>query len=156
VNQIFDGARVSYIGMTGQEQPAVGDRGKVLSSTASYSHVQWHTGARAGQIDMVDNADLVDVEPQGDPLDDALDAPPSRFAVHELLDMGPAAVLSALSEAGALAPLASAAEEASERLASRLGSDPTLGRFLAGTDSEARQRVLDIVTPYLLRQASGG
>jgi hypothetical protein len=154
---ICDGASVSYIGMTGHDQPAVGDVGQVLSATASYSHVQWHTGDRVGQVDLVDNADLADDQPDGtDLLGDSLAAPPQQFAAHELLDIGPAAVLGALSDVGALAPLAAVAEEASVRLAGRLASDPTLRRLLAGADPEDRQQVLDIIAPYLLRQAHGG
>jgi hypothetical protein len=158
VTVIYDGAKVSYVGMTGPDNPEIGDAGTVLSATAAYAHVQWRTGRRLGQVDLVHSADLVAGEPVVDPMENdlSMSAPERRVAVRELLDCGPSAVLAALSEAGVLASLAAAAEQASEDLTARLHGDPILGQALAGADPEDRQQVLAILGPYLLRQACGG
>lgn len=154
-----DGQQVTCLGERG-DGLALGDRGRVLAVAGAGSHVLWRTGARQGQVTLVDNEDLVatgqeeTVEAQ---VADALDGPLVAVAVRETYDeAGGAGLLDALNEAGHLAVFAQIADDVVGFIASRVRQDPAFRAVLALLDDDEGASLVSLASTVLLRDAFGG
>lgn len=152
---IPEGARVSYVG-DGDDDLAVGDKGKVLSAAGSGSHVLWSSGARAGDITLTANMDLISSRTVD--YDDSLDTGCLvSVAVRETYDRGgEAALLNALNEEGHLATFAPFAEEALQMVASRIREDPSIREVLGQLEPDEGAEFIHLAASVLLRDAFGG
>lgn len=157
-----DGQQVSYVGPTGPGFPAVGDQGKVLSSSGNSGHVQWATGARRRQVDLVIADDVVEVrrERQANRVEAAFadslevgeqDEPLQVRAVLE--ESGEVGLLNALAASGHLAGLQQIAEEALEFVAARVRQDPHLATVLGHLDQGEGDSLVSLASSVLLRDA---
>lgn len=158
-----DGQRVSYIGEP-RDGMEMGDRGQVLACDSHASHVMWSTGAKTGQVLLMDN---LDITPAGsrttaasvvdDGLDDSLDVGSLGVtAAREWFDdQGEVGVLNAMAEAGHLSSFAAIAEEARDLVAGRIRTDPSMRAVVAQLDDEEGEAVIRLATVALLRDAFG-
>lgn len=147
-----DGAWVTYVGPSTPDGPSFGDAGQALAVTAAYAHVQWRTGAKLGQVDMVlteDYAPGSGVVPERAPED--LDALGFR---EPGIDLSGSPV-DALEALGALAPLSATAEEAVRLVHTSVRRSPGVAQVLAGMDPEDGDAMVQQASDYLLRQAMG-
>lgn len=145
---VEDGAWVTYVGPSTASGPSFGDEGQALAVTAAYAHVQWRTGSKLGQIDMVATEDYAPgsgVVPERHP--DELNA---LDFVEPGLD-----ALGRLEAIGALAPLSAVAEEAVQLVHARVRQSPGIAQVLAGMDPEDGDAVVEKASSYLLHQAMG-
>lgn len=155
---IREGAKVSYVG-DGDDDLAVGDRGKVISvAGSSASHVLWSTGKRLGQITLCDDADLVATPKAAALTYDGLDSGSLvTIAVRDTYDAaGEVGLLNALNDEGHLASLSQIAEEAVQIVASRLRTDPSMTEVLASLEPEEASAFVSFTASVLLRDAFGG
>lgn len=148
-----EGQRVAFCGDPDAGlQP--GDRGKVLSSAGQASHVMWATGARAGEILLVGNLDLVASQQAPVSYDDLDSGSLVSIAVRDTYDgAGPVGLLNALNEEGHLATFATIAEEAMQAVAKRIRQDPSITEVLAVLDPEEGAEFVSLATSVLLRDA---
>lgn len=150
-----DGAWVTFVGPSTAGGPSFGDEGRALAAGPGYAHVQWRTGGRIGQVDMVlaeDYAPGSGLVPERTEAD--LDALGFREPGMDLsLDGDPVGALESL---GALAPLSAAAEEAVQLVHGAVRRSPGMVRLLAGLDPEAGDFAVEQTSRYLLREALGG
>lgn len=159
---LHDGVTVSYVGHS-FDGVALGDRGRVLSSSGDHAHVMWSTGARVNQVDLVHEDDLVvagrkaashTIEASVD--DSLVTAPLTTVAVRAIYDgQGEAGLLNALSEAGLLGGLAQIAEDALMHVASRVREDEEISAVLAQLDSDEAESLVSLASVVLLRDAFG-
>jgi hypothetical protein len=160
---IVEGQKVAYAG----EDPymAVSDKGKVLAVSGTAAHVQWLTGSRAGQIDLVEQHELVPDRSAGAQpttlaaaFDNTLDMVGSpAIQVRATYDeVGEQGLVTALDEAGHLAVLQAYVEEAVGHLASRIRHDPTLANVLAQLESDEADGLVGRVASLLLTDEIGG
>lgn len=155
-----EGQRVSYIGITASGL-LLGDQGKVVSADDSGSHVKWATGSRLGAITFEDNEDLA---PSGgtktavaDELNDSLEyGSMSTVAARQVYDTeGASGLLTALEEAGHLASLAEAAEEAVSSVARHVRTATAFRPILAQLEPEESESLVMLTANSLLRDAVG-
>lgn len=155
MNTPREGQRVSYVG-DGDHGLQIGDRGKVLSSAeSSHSHVMWTTGARAGEVTIIRNFDLVtsSTEPSYDDLDAGSLV---TIAVRDTFDSrGHVGLLNALNEEGHLSTFASIAEEAIQTVAASIRQDPSIQEVLAVLDPDEGDEFVAFASSVLLRDAFG-
>lgn len=151
----MDGARVSYVGDGGDEL-AIGDTGKVLSAGPTGSHVMWSTGARAGDVTLTLNNDLV-VSRRATSHDDSLDSGGLvATAVRQVYDrQGARGLLSSLDSEGHLSAMADMATTAIQSLATSIRRDPSMREVLASLDEEEGAEFVHLAAQALLREAFG-
>ncbi len=156
MDALMDGQKVAYVG-DGDDDLAVGDEGKVLSAGATGSHVRWVTGARAGDITLTHNFDLVVNRQAVGSYDNSLDTGSLvATAVRQTYDrQGPRAVVAALRDEGHLATMAGLADEAIQHLASTIRRDPSMREVLAHLDDEEGSDLVDLTAKALLKDAFG-
>lgn len=155
-----DGQRVSFVGNPALGL-AMGDHGRVLSASGAASHVMWTSGARKGAVDLIDDVDLVPTRTASaaatvaDALDDSLHFEASvALAVRDTFDTeGAPGLINAMSEAGHLARLASAAEDALELVAARVREDIDIAPLLGQLDADEREQVISTLSTAVLRDA---
>lgn len=154
---IPEGTHVSYVGDgLGRESGLVlDDRGKVVASTPTCSHVSWRTGALKGQIILVPNHDLVETR-TAVVRDDSLDGPLVSGAVAQTYDKGGARrLLASLAEDGHTAGFAAIAEEAFALVSARIRQDPSFRSVIAQLDPSAGDDLISLASITLLREAFG-
>lgn len=154
-----DGQKVSYVGID-QEGLALGDRGEVISASASASHVMWTSGSRQGALMLVDNLDITPVgriktAVAEDGLEDSLEVGNLDVtAAREVFDeSGEIGLLNAMSEQGHLASFAAIAEEAAALISTRIRNDPSFRAVAAHLDDEEADRLVSLATAVLARDA---
>lgn len=147
-----EGQRVAFCGDPDAGlQP--GDRGKVLSSEGSASHVLWATGSRSGEILLVGNLDLV-ASHQTYAYDSLDSGVLVTIAVRDTFeDAGSPGLLNALNEEGHLTSFASIADEVMQAVAARIRQDPSIAEVLAVLDPEEGAEFVSLATSVLLRDA---
>lgn len=155
-----DGEKVSYVGDPTKEGLRIGDEGQALSVTEACSHVMWATGARTGQVDLVDNEDLVSRgggRVAGSVFDDSVShAGLVTVAVRETYDTdGGVGLLNALNEAGHLASLEAVADEALAFVCAQVRSDPAFSSVLGQLDESEAADFVSLTATSVLRDAFG-
>lgn len=157
-----DGQRVSYIG-DGRDGLNLGDKGQVLVVEGRGSHVLWSTGARSGEVDLIDNFDLA-AQGKGQTVasfdpeqDDSLEVGGLHTtAVRDLYDAdGEAGVLNWMVNAGHTASFQAVAEEAHSFIVARLRQDPSFQAVANNLDEEEHESVIRLAASVLLRDAFG-
>ena len=160
---VADGQRVVYAG-DALALLLPGDLGKVVSMAGDSAHVRWISGLRAGQIDLVPLYELVEgdgavtsvADPEPDSFADSLDV--IDFGLHAVgvrtaMDTrGLPGVVSALDDAGLLASLVDAAEEAHSLLVDRVGSNAGIRTALLTLDIDERAEVVRRIAATLLTE----
>lgn len=155
---IHDGTRITYTGpQDGPLKP--GDQGSVLAVSGHAAHVQWRTGALAGQVQLMDADDL---QPLGsrqgaleDALDDSLDvAGLGTFTARQLYDeTGPSGLLNAMADAGKLAAFQDIAEEALTLITERLRTSASFTALAAHLDDDEADQIIRMASAALIRDA---
>lgn len=150
---IVEGSFVSYVGDE-VDGLAVGNRGKVLSSTTGASHVIWRDGARAGEVTFVKEGDLVVSRTAAQDESVFESGHLVSVAVRQTYDHGgKVALLNALNDEGHLATCAPFAEEAMQLVASRIRQDPSFSEVLARLDPDEGADFVAFTAACLLRDA---
>jgi len=155
-----EGQSVSWVGAVHPGGLAVGDVGAVISSSGDSGHVLWGTGARLGQIDLVEEMEVVPAPVThhngkvASSLRDSLGVDSMRIAAREVFEEdGPAGLLSAMHDRGDLSGFPTIAEEAVEYVAARLREDPDFSRALAALDDSEADTLVTLASTVLLRDA---
>lgn len=155
---------VAYVGLPRVGGLALGDRGRVLAEDGSCVHVRWASGALSGQVTPIDFHDVADQPPArrqasaSEMLQDSLSVPALTVTgARETYDAeGEAGLLTAMAEAGLLAGLSQAAEEALEAVAARVRTDDAVHAVLASLEPEEADSLVSLAASALLRDAVGG
>lgn len=156
-----EGDVVSWVGTGAPGGPAVGDVGRVASSSGNSGHVLWTTGSRSGRVDLVAEWDVVPaptVPKTGHSVTASLTDSLSMDGVHTAVrdtfeESGPAGLLSAMHALGDLACFATIAEEALILVATRLREDPQFAHTLAALDDPDADSLVSLASSVLLRDA---
>jgi hypothetical protein len=155
---IHDGSRVTYTGM-GDGPLVFDDQGRVLVVSGHAAHVQWKTGALAGQVTLVDVQDLT---PLGTPrnaveaaLDDSLEVSGlGTFTARQIYDEGGSeALLNAMVDSGHLAAFGAIAEEALALVAGRIRTSDAFRSVMAHLDESETEEVVRLASAALIRDA---
>jgi hypothetical protein len=155
---IYDGCRVRYTGMD-DGALVLNDQGSVLVVSGRCAHVQWKTGARAGEVSMVDTVDL---DPLGsrqgsveEALDDSLEVSGlGPFTARQIYDEGGCeALLNAMADSGRLASFTEIAEEALALVAGRIRISPPFQTLSSHLDEDETDRVVRLASAVLIRDA---
>jgi len=163
---MHDGGQVIY---TGPERDGLlpGVRGRVLSCTALYGHVQWEEGPRAGTVELLSVEDLATPGIRsgaayqgsvGASLNDSLEVGSlvSLASAEEAYDaMGSEGLISHLTAGGHLAAYSSMAEEVMQTLIAGLQQDPVLHQLTALMDPEEAEEIFRRTATLLLIDNSG-
>lgn len=161
MSDLRDGQQVSYIGTPTSDGLLISDRGQTLSVTDRHSHVLWSTGTREGQIDLIDNDDLVGHGPgkiAGSIFDDSMTtgAGMVTLSVRETFDVeGPSGLLNAMNDAGHLASLEGIAEDALAHVCAQVRTDPAFRSVLSHLDENEAAEFISLTSNTLLRDAFG-
>jgi riboflavin synthase len=157
---INDGSRVRYTGH--EDGPLIrGDQGSVLVASGHAAHVQWRTGALAGQVTLHDT-DTDDIEPltprQGaveDALDDSLDVEGlGTFTARQIYDEGGSeALLNAMADAGRLAAFQEIAEDALALVAERIRTSAAFTTVAVHLDEDEADEMVRLAAAALIRDA---
>lgn len=155
---ITDGSRVRYIGP--EDGPLRHhDQGSVLATSGNAAHIQWRTGALAGQVLL---HDIYALEPltarQGaveEALDDSLDvAGLGTFTARQIYDEnGPSGLLNAMADAGKLAIFQDIAEDALTLVAERIRTSPSFTALAAHLDDDEADQMIRLASVALIRDA---
>lgn len=148
----YEGDSVSYVGeyIDGIE-PAAGTLMYFASNSAAY--VKWSTGAREGQIDMVD---LYDLTPAPSVAALAAAVPFTTISVRRVMNAeGEAGVLNFLASAHQLASWEKVAREALDYVQHRLRVDASMELPYEQLDQTEIDRVIALGARILLRDAFG-
>jgi hypothetical protein len=155
---IHDGSRVEYTGI--DDGPLhYGDQGSVLATSGHAAHVQWRTGALAGQVQLYDTDDLRPLTPrQGaveEALDDSLDvAGLGTFTARQIYDEnGPSGLLNAMADAGKLAAFQDIAEDALALITERLRTSAAFTALAAHLDDDEADQMVRLASAALIRDA---
>jgi len=158
---IRDGQQVSYIGMPRADGLGISDRGQALAVAGTAAHVMWSTGARAGNVDLIDCEDLVGHGPgkvAGSVFDDSVSTGGMvTFAVRDTYEAeGPVGLLNAMNECGHLASLPAIAEDALAYVAAQVRQDPAFSTVLGQLDESEAAEFVTLTATSMLRDAFGG
>lgn len=149
VTPFYEGDSVSYVGdgLDGIE-PATGTLMAFASST--HAHVQWKTGARAGQIEMVDLYDLMK-----SPSEASLQAPQiSAISVRRVMNTeGEEGVVNFLAKARQLGTWERIAQRAYQYVQDQLRVDASMELPYEQLNPDEVQRVIAVSAQVLLRDA---
>jgi hypothetical protein len=150
-----DGDQIAYAAQGGEVLH--GTRGRVLRCTASYAHVQWAEGVKAGQVDLVPTEDLDRLSTSSNAvtasLDDSLEVGSliSVASAQEAYEeTGGGGLISHLASGGYLASYSSVAEEALQLLTARLQQDAVLRQLTSSMDPEEADEVYRLAARTLL------
>lgn len=155
-----EGFTITYIG-DGADGLSLGDKGQLLAyANDTTAHVQWHTGARAGQItltamDDIDNA--AKKYQRHDDLADSLDVGPITLTgAREVYESaGAEATLVHLAAEGTLSTLASIAEGALEWTCAKIRSESAIMTALAALDPADQEEIIQMAAATALRDVFG-
>lgn len=152
----MDGARVSYVG-EGDDELAIGDVGKVLDAGPTGSHVMWSTGARAGDVTLTLNGDLVVNRRTAASYSDSLDSGQIvTTAVRQVYDrQGARGLIASLDMEGHLAPMVDMATAAIQSLAVNIRRDPSMQEVLAQLEDDEGSEIVHLAAVALMREAFG-
>jgi hypothetical protein len=161
-----EGQKVVY---AGEVDPfnEVGSLGRVVSSSGEYAaHVQWTSGPKVGQIELVDANDIVHDRNQTEALlsqsqpflaglqqshPEAQQVTLPGLQVRAAYDAhGEAGAVTALDETGVLAVLATHAEEVVSMLVGKVGADAHMRAAMAGLEVDEQDVVVTRVVATLL------
>lgn len=152
-----DGSRVAYTGVGGG--PLAGDEGAVLVTDGHAAHVQWKTGALAGQVTLVDTVDLVPLSARRGAVEAALDdslevAGVGTFTARQIYDDGGSeGLLNAMAEAGHLAAFTPIAEEALALVTGRLRACASIQQVVSHLEDDEADEVVRTAAAVLIRDA---
>ena len=156
-----EGQKVAY---AGDSDPfnEVGSLGRVVALSGTCAHVQWTSGPKTGQIDLVEQFELVPdrkvVSAQASSFDQALDmvGTTETIQVRATYDeQGEEALVNALSEGGHLATLSPYVEDVVGLLATKVRQDPILGGVLAELEADEVDSLVHRVAAVLLNDRLG-
>lgn len=160
---IAEGKTVSYVGPLYADGPNVGDTGKVLAHAGDHSHVQWATGARTSQVDLVSGDDLVEASgprartAAAEISDSLAYGTMLTVAVRETYDeVGETGLLNSLNESGHLGGMGEIAEDALRYVASRVREDPAFSEVLGQLEADEADSLVTLTASVVLRDAFGG
>jgi len=155
---LYDGCPVEYTGMKGE--PLVpGDQGSILVTSGHCAHVQWKTGALAGQVSLVDTLDLTPLgSRQGaveESLNDSLEVSGlGTFTARQIYDEGGSqALLNAMAEAGKLASFQEIAEEALALVAGRIRTSASFMALASHLEEDEAEEMVRLASAALIRDA---
>lgn len=157
---IYDGCRVAFSG-AGHGPLAQGDQGTVLVTSGHCAHVQWKTGALAGQVSLVDT---LDIEPLGsrqgaveESLDDSLEVSGlGTVTARQIYDEGGSeALLNAMAESGKLSAFREIAEEALSLVAGRIRSSASFTALSSHLEEDETDEMVRLAAAALIRDAFG-
>lgn len=152
-----EGSQVSYIGDE-VDGLRIGDRGLVLASGASASHVRLTTGASLDTIKFLVNSDLVTTAsaPSWDtsPFENHSMVGISVRATYE--DRGVPGLVNALDRQGYLASMLQVGEEALGFVASKLRQDPVMREVMSQLEVGDDEDFLWHMAERVLKSASLG
>lgn len=153
---IAEGRKVAYAG----EDPfnEVGAPGQVVALSGLHAHVMWTGGPKQGQIDLVEQNEIVEqrqhtavADTLGSGFDNSLDMVGPGLQVRATYDeYGEEGLVSALSESGHLAVLAEYVDEAVGHLSARLRTDVGLVDVLAQLEADEQDSLVGRVASVLL------
>lgn len=167
-----EGRLATFVG----EGPDFGTQAEVISLEHQAAWVRFVTGARTGEIDLIEDADLVPAEPRSryasasvpvavpqtvvaarDDLDDSLDVGlPIRVGVAQVqATQGTLGLLTMLATRGDLHRLSTAVDEAFVVVANRIRQDPHLRQILAELDDDDAEKLVQMASLTLLHSAFG-
>lgn len=155
---VYDGNRVEYSGL-GESSLVHGDQGAVLVVSGSYAHVQWKTGALAGQVLPVHVEDLSVLGRRHGAVEEALDdslevSGLGTFTARQIYDEGGSeALLNILAETGKLAAFQDIAEEALNLVAGRIRSSDTFLAVTSHLEEDEAAEMVRIASAALIRDA---
>lgn len=155
---IYDGCRVTYTGLD-DGALAFDDQGKVLVTSGTCAHVQWKTGALAGQVTPVDTRDLTLLGSRAQAVEAALDdslevAGLGTFTARQIYDEGGSeALLNAMVDSGHLSSFASIAEEALTLVEGRIRASASVHSVIAHLDEPEADEVVRLAAAALIRDA---
>lgn len=159
---MIEGEKVAYAGDTDPFN-RVGASGKVIAISGSAAHVQWTAGPKMGQIDLVEQHELV--PDRGAPVtasagletfDAALgiaseEEHAPRLSVQAIYDeVGEEGLLNVLSEAGHLSMVAEYAEEVLDHLVARVRQTPALEAVLSQLEGDEQESLLERIAVIAL------
>lgn len=147
-----DGQSVAYCGPAGDLLP--GDEGIALTVEATYAHVLWRTGVRAGQTSPHSFEEITPVRGHIEAsLDDSLEVPLAITSTRLAYDEdGPAGVVEQMSFTGALSTLRDAAEEGFTLVTSRVRSSPYIQSIASQLDEGEVEALVQATSATLLRE----
>jgi hypothetical protein len=132
-----------------------------LAVSSNAAHVQWHTGALQGQVELYDTGDLQSLPARRgaveDSLDDSLDvAGLGTFTARQLYDeTGPSGLLNAMADAGKLAAFQDIAEDALALVTERLRTSASFTAMAAHLDEDEAEQMIRLASVVLIRDAFG-
>lgn len=155
---LYDGCRVTYTGVKdGLLDP--GDQGSILVTSGHCAHVQWKTGALAGQVLLVDTSDLETLgSRQGaveESLDDSLEVSGlGTFTARQIYDEGGSqALLNAMADSGKLSAFQEIAEEALALVAGRIRASASFTALASHLDEDESEEMVRLASAALIRDA---
>lgn len=155
---ISDGIRVRYIG-TSDGPVAPGDQGSVLVASGHCAHIQWRTGAFAGQVHLHDTVDLEPLSPRQGALEDSLDdslevAGLGTFTARQIFDEGGSeALLNAMADSGRLSSFQEIAEDALALVAERIRTSAAFTALASHLDEDEADDMVRTAAATLIRDA---
>lgn len=155
---VHDGSRVAYTGL-GEGELNFDDQGIVLVASESCAHVQWKTGALAGEVLPVDIRDLTVIGSRRGAveadLDDSLEvAGLGTFTARQIYDQGGAeGLLNAMVESGHLSSFGSIAEEALTLVEGRIRASASFHAAISHLDEAEADEVVRLASAALIRDA---
>ncbi len=155
---INDGTRVRYTGTPdGPLDP--NDQGSVLAVSGHAAHVQWRTGALAGQVTLHDTDDLDPLTPRQGAVEDALDdsleiSGLGTFTARQIYDEdGPSGLLNAMADSGKLSAFQEIAEDALTLVAERIRTSPSFTALASHLDDDEADQMIRLASAALIRDA---
>lgn len=157
-----EGFTVSYIG-DDADGLSLGDKGQLLAfanDRQSHAHVQWHTGARTGQITMtaVDDIDNSSQKYQRhDDLADSLEVGPMTVTgAREVFNSaGAEGTLVHLAAEGHLIGLATIADQALDWTCAKIRTETTFMTAIAALDPDEQEEIIHMAACTALRDTYG-
>jgi hypothetical protein len=155
---LYDGCRVEHTG-TPDGPLRQGDQGSILVMSGHCAHVQWKTGALAGQVTLVDTGDL---EPLGrrqgaveEALDDSLEVSGlGTFTARQIYDEGGShALLNAMADSGKLSAFQEIAEEALALVAERIRTSASFTALASHLEEDEADEMVRLASAALIRDA---
>jgi hypothetical protein len=157
-----EGFTVTYIGED-VDGITLGDKGQLLAFANdhhSHAHVQWHTGARVGQITMtaVDDIDNASLKYQRhDDLADSLDVGPITLTgARQIYDSaGAEGTLIHLAAEGSLTGLATIADQALDWTCAKIRTEHSFMTAIATLEPDEQEEIIHMAACTALRDTYG-
>lgn len=135
---IHEGVNASYCGLERRGRLR-GDRASVLTVDGATAHIQWITGARAGETDIVPSGDLVADHRRGGWGVEGVRSVVAVNASEVMSRTGAAGLLNALETEGHLDTLREASVEAVHLISDSLASDPAWREVISSLGENAHE-----------------